>query len=179
MKFAGPIRKELGIPTIFNILGPLTNPAGAQRQLIGVPSVEWTMKLAQGLQRLGSKQVMVVHGGDGLCELTTTAETTVVELRDGQIRGYTITPKEVGLPKGNLEEIRISSPEESARMIEQVLSGKAKGTARNIAVLNAAGALVVAGIAQDLKQGVSQAQEALDSGKAAQKLQALIQFSRT
>ncbi|MGK5094067.1 anthranilate phosphoribosyltransferase [Deltaproteobacteria bacterium TL4] len=178
MKFAGPVRKELGIPTIFNILGPLTNPAGAKSQIIGVSSVDWTSKLAQGLQRLGSERVMVVHGADGLCELTTTSETYVAELRNGEIRCYTITPEEVGLKRGTLEEIQITTPQESSQIIQQILSGENRGTARDIAVFNSAGALVVAGIASSLKEGVEKSQDALDRGKAADKLKALIQFTQ-
>jgi anthranilate phosphoribosyltransferase len=177
MKFAGPIRKELGIPTIFNMLGPLTNPAEAKNQIIGVPSIDWTFKLAQVLQRLGSDRVMVVHGADGLCELTTTAETHVAELRNGEVRSYTITPEEVDLPRGQLDEIRIETPEESARIIHAILSGEEQGTPRHIAIFNAAGALVVSGLADDLKTGVQQAKEAVDHGKAAEKLKALAQFT--
>lgn len=178
MRFAGPIRMELGIPTIFNMLGPLTSPAGSKNQVMGVPHVGWTKKLIDVFKWLGSDRVMVVTGADGLCELTTTAETHISELRNGEIQHYTITHKELGLKPGNLEEIRITSPQESARMIEKILVGENQGTARDIALLNGAAALVVGGIADDLKSGLEQATEAVDSGKAIEKLKALVDFTR-
>ncbi len=175
MKYAGPIRKELGVPTVFNFLGPLTNPAGAKRQLIGVPNKELTMKIAQVLKRLGSERVLVVHGQDGLCEITSTAPTYVAELRDGNIKEYTVTPEELGLKTGNLDDIRIDTPEESASMIERIFSGEDQGTARDIALANAGGALVVAGVVDDLKAGVELSKATVDSGKASAKLKELIQ----
>lgn len=177
MRFAGPIRRELGIPTVFNILGPLTNPARAQRQLVGVPSVEWTFQIAQVLAELGAERALVVHGADGLCELTTTAKTHVAELREGQVHLSQIDSAEVGLSPGNLEEMRINSPEESAQMIQDILQGQNQGTPRDVAVYNAAGALVVADKAKDLKDGVRQAKELVDSGQAWEKLQRLVEFS--
>jgi len=178
MAFAGPIRKELGIPTIFNLLGTLTNPAGAKSQIIGVPNVKLTKLLSETLKQLGSDRIMVVSGADGLCELTTTAETHIAELRDGEIRHYTITPEELGLKRGNLDEIRIDSPEQSARIIEKILVGEEQGTARDIALLNAAGALVIAGQADDIKSGLEQATEALDSGDATKKLKDLVDYTQ-
>ena len=175
MRFAGPIRRDLGVPTVFNVLGPLTNPAGAKRQLIGVPNRELTMKIVQVLKRLDSVRVLAVHGHDGLCELTSTAPTHVAELRDGNIREYTVTPEELGLKTGNLDDIRISSPEESAVIIKKIFSGEDQGTARDIALANAAGALFVAGIVDDLPTGVNLAKSTVDSGKAADKLQELVQ----
>lgn len=177
MRFAGPIRKELGVPTVFNLLGPLTNPAGAKSQLIGVPNVELTLKIAQVLKRLGSDRVLVVHGHDGLCELTVTAPTHVAELRDGNIREYEVTAEQLGLNKGTLQEIGIDTPEESARMIESILSGDERGTAREIALANASGALVVSGLADNLEEGVELAAKTVDSGKAAEKLTNLINYS--
>ena len=179
MKFAGPIRKDLGVPTIFNLLGPLTNPAGAKNQLIGVPRKDLTLKLAQVLKRLGSERVLVVHGHDGLCELTVTATTHVAELRDGKIREFEVNPIDLGLKKGNLGDISIDTPAESAKIIEDIFSGNEKGTARDIAVVNAAGALVVAGLADDLKQGVELSTKTLESGKAAAKIENLIKFTQT
>lgn len=177
MRFAGPIRRELGIPTVFNILGPLTNPAQAQRQLVGVPNVEWTFRIAQVLAELGAKRALVVHGADGLCELTTTAKTHVAELRDSKVELYQLEPEEVGLPKGNLEEMRIDSPEESAQMIREILQGKNQSTPRHIALYNAAGALVVAGKVENLRDGVEQAAQLVDSGKAWQRLEELVEFT--
>ena len=178
MKFAIPVRMELGIPTIFNTLGPLTNPAGSNNQVVGVPRLELTEQLAQVFKRLGSDRIMVVTAADGLCELTSTADTHISELRNGQIRNYTITPEELGLKRGNLDEIRITSPEESARLIEQILAGKNQGTARDVALLNSAAALVVGGVAKDLKSGLEKAAEAVDRGKALKKLKALVHFTR-
>jgi len=178
MRFAGPIRKDLGIPTIFNLLGPLTNPAAARSQLIGVPNKELTLKIAQVLKRLGSNRVLVVHGDDGLCELTVTAPTHVAELRDGKIREYDVTPDDLGFKQGNLADISIDSPEESAKIIERIFSGADTGTARDIALANAAGALVVSGLVDELREGVELAAKTVDSGKAEEKLKNLIKFSQ-
>ena len=177
MRFAGSIRRELGIQTVFNILGPLTNPAQAQCQLVGVPNVEWTFRIAQVLAELGAERALVVHGADGLCELTTTAKTHVAELRDGMVKLYQLEPEEVGLPKGNLEEMHIDSPEESAQMIREILQGKNQGTPRHVALYNAAGALVVAGKVDNLRDGVEQAIQLVDSGKARQRLKELVEFT--
>ena len=178
MRFAGPIRKDLGVPTIFHLLGPLTNPAGAKSQLIGVPNKVLTLKIAQVLQRLGSARVLVVHGHDGLCELTVTSPTYVAELRDGKILEYEVNPQELGFKTGNLDEIRIDSPEESARIIERIFSGADQGTARDMALINAAGALFVAGLVKNLKEGVELASKTVDSGKAAEKMENLIKFTQ-
>ncbi|MFL2743560.1 MAG: anthranilate phosphoribosyltransferase, partial [bacterium] len=168
---------DLGVPTIFNLLGPLTNPAGAKSQLIGVPNKDLTLKIAQALQRLDSSRVLVVHGHDGLCELTVTAPTHVAELRDGMIREYEVNPEELGFKTGNLDEIRIDSPEESAKIIKRIFSCQEQGTARDMALINAAGALVVAGLADDLKEAVELATKTVDSGKAAEKMAQLIKFT--
>ena len=178
MRFAGPIRKDLGVPTIFNLLGPLTNPAGAKSQLIGVPNKVLTLKIAQVLKRLGSHKVLVVNGHDGLCELTVTAPTHIAELRDDEIREYEVNPIDLGLKKGNLDDIRIENPKESAEIIKKIFNGTEKGTARDIALVNAAGALVVSGLADDLKEGVNLAKETLDSGKAERKMADLIKYTQ-
>ena len=178
MRFAVPIRRELGVPTVFNLLGPLTNPAGARNQLIGVPNTELTEKMVSVLKRLESNRILAVHGEDGLCELTVTAPTIVAELRDGEIRRYTVTPEEVGLAPGKLDDIRTDSPEESAEMITRILSGEDRGTPRDMALFNAAGALVVAGKAADLREGVGLAKDSVDSGSSAEKLRQLIDFSQ-
>ncbi|MBG56191.1 MAG: anthranilate phosphoribosyltransferase [Deltaproteobacteria bacterium] len=177
MRFAGPIRKDLGVPTVFNLLGPLTNPAGAKCQLIGVPNVNLTLKIAQVLKRLGSRRVMVVHGHDGLCELTVTSPTHVAELRDGNIKEYEVTPEELGLKTGKLEEICINTPQQSAKIMKDIFSGDDKGTAREIALANAAGALVVSGRVENLEEGVDLAAATVDNGKAEAKLNDLIKFS--
>ena len=178
MRFAGPIRRELGVPTVFNLLGPLTNPAGAKRQLIGVPNQALTRTIAEVLKRLGSKQVLVVHGEDGLCELTMSGTTFVAELRDGEIREYTVTPEELGLERGDLDAIRITEAEESAATIRGILAGTEQGPARTIALMNTAGALVVSGVVDDLKTGVTLATEAIDSGNAQTILDALVEFTQ-
>ena len=178
MRYAGPIRRELGVPTVFNLLGPLTNPAGAKNQLIGVPTPQLTGKMTKVLNRLESRRILAVHGEDGLCELTVTAPTLVSELRDGTIREYTITAEEMGLRPGKLDDIRTDSAEESAQMILAILSGEDQGTPRDMALINTSGALVVSGLADDLKQGVSLASEAVDSGRALEKLEQLKTFSQ-
>ena len=178
MRYAGPIRKDLGVPTIFNLLGPLTNPAGARSQLIGVPNKKLTLKIAKVLKRLGAHRVLVVNGNDGLCELTVTTNTHIAELRGGEITEYEVNPLELGLKKGNLDDIRIRNPEESAKIIKKIFDGTEKGTARDIALINAAGALVVAGLTNDLKEGLNLAKEALDSGNAEKKMTALINYTQ-
>ena len=177
MRFAGPIRKDLGVPTIFNLLGPLTNPAGAKNQLIGVPNKELTLKIAQVLKRLGSNRVMVANGQDGLCELTVTTSTNIAELRNGEIKEYVINPFDLGLKKGTLNDIRIDNPDRSADMIKKIFDGTEKGTARDIALLNAAGALVVAGLSNDLKEGIELSRKTLESGKADEKMKKLINYT--
>ena len=173
MKYLAPIRKTLGFPTIFNYLGPLTNPAGALNQIIGVSIPEMTSKIANVLKYLGSDHVIVVHGKDGMCELTVNAPNNVVELKNGKINEYIISAEDVGLKHGNLKDIIVDSPEESASLIKKILTGDKKGTAKDIAVFNAAGALVVANIAKDLKEGVLIAKETINSGKAFEKLENL------
>ncbi len=177
MRYAGPIRKDLGVPTIFNLLGPLTNPAGAKNQLIGVPNKELTLKIAQVLKRLGSNRVMVVNGQDGLCELTVTTSTNIAELRNGEIKEYVINPLDLGLTKGTLDDIRIDNPDHSADMIKKIFDGTEKGTARDIALVNAAGALVVAGLSNDLKEGMELSRKTLESGKAEEKMKKLINYT--
>ncbi len=177
MRFAGPIRKDLGVPTIFNLLGPLTNPAGAKNQLIGVPNKELTLKIAQVLKRLGSNRVMVVNGQDGLCELTVTTSTNITELRNNEIKEYVINPLDLGLTKGKLDDIRIENPDHSADMIKRIFDGTEKGTARDIALVNAAGALVVAGLSNDLKEGIELSRKTLESGKAEEKMKKLINYT--
>jgi len=178
MRFAGPIRKDLGVPTIFNLLGPLTNPAGAKSQLIGVPNKDLTLKIAKVLQRLDADRVLVVNGNDGLCELTVTTSTHIAELRNGEIREYEVNPLDLGLKKGDLNDIRIENPEESAKIIKKIFNGTEKGTARDIALINAAGALIVAGLVDNLKEGVDLASKTLDSGKAETKLTNLIKYTQ-
>lgn len=176
MKHAAPVRKQLGVRTIFNVLGPLTNPAGARRQLMGVPDDELTETLARVLAALQAERAMVVHGADGLDELSTTAPTRVAELMDGRITVRTLEASQLGLPKARLDDLLVDSPEASAAVVRGVLAGQA-GPARDIVALNAAAALVVAGRAGDMADGLSQASRSIDSGAARASLDKLIQIS--
>lgn len=170
MKYAAPVRRMLGIPTIFNLLGPLTNPAGVQRQVMGVSRSDQTEKIARVLAELGIRHAMVVHGSDGLCDLTLTGPSRITEVRAEGIRTYTVKPEEVGLPRVPLDALRVDSPSASAAAIREVLAGKT-GPRRDMVLLNASAALVVSGRAKDLVEGVSQAAKAIDAGAAAATLQ--------
>jgi anthranilate phosphoribosyltransferase len=166
MKHVAAARQQLGFRTIFNMLGPLTNPAGAKRQLIGVYAPHLTETFAQVLQNLGSESAMIVHGyGElgALDELTTTGQTRITTLCDGHISTTDFSPEELGLPRTTFEALRVTSAEQSAKVVRDVLSG-VKGPPRDIAALNAAAALVVADLAQDLREGLKMAEKALDSG---------------
>ena len=172
MKHAAPVRRELGVRTIFNLLGPLTNPAQAKNQLLGVFSQTLTTKLAHVLKQLGSEHVMVVCGADGMDEISFSGDTFVAELRNGKVREYTLNPHQFGLGLHNVGSIKVSNADESKSMLLDVLSGK-PGAARDIVLLNAGAAIYVAGLTDTLQAGVDQAAHALDSGKALQKLQDL------
>jgi anthranilate phosphoribosyltransferase len=176
MKHVGPTRIELGTRTIFNLLGPLSNPAGVKRQMVGVFSKQWVEPLAHVLKNLGSECAFVVHGSDGLDEVTTTGPTTVAALQNGSVRTFEITPEDVGLARSKPEALRGGDAEANAAALKAVLEGK-KGAFCDIAVLNAAAALVVAGKATDLKAGVAMAQKSIDSGEAEGRLDRLIAIS--
>ena len=176
MRHVGAVRSELGARTIFNLLGPLSNPAGVRRQLLGVFSVAWLEPLAQVLRNLGSERVWLVHGADGLDEVTTTGATKVTALEDGQIRSFEITPEDAGLPRAHLADLKGGDADFNAAALRAVLDG-AKNAYRDIAIINAAAALIVAGKAKDLKEGAGLAQNALDSGAARDTLAALIAAS--
>ncbi len=176
MRHVGPVRVELGTRTIFNLLGPLSNPAGASRQLLGVFDGKWVVPMAQVLRNLGSTAVWVVHGEDGLDEITTTAATRVAELRDGRIREFSITPEDAGLPYARPEALKGGDPAHNAAALRALLDG-APGAYRDIVLLNAAAALIVAGKAPDLRAGVAMAAEALDSGAAKATLNKLVTLS--
>jgi anthranilate phosphoribosyltransferase len=169
MKYAIGPRREMGIRTIFNILGPLTNPAFASRQLLGVYDPKLLETMARVLGNLGSTRCLVVHGDDGLDELTTTTTSRVCELDGGQIRSYTVHGSDYGLREARLDDLRVASPAESAGVIREVLAGK-PSPRRDIVLLNAAAALVAAGKAGDLAAGIGLAAEAIDSGSAARVL---------
>ncbi|MGD0720545.1 MAG: anthranilate phosphoribosyltransferase [Roseiarcus sp.] len=176
MRHVGPARVELGTRTIFNLLGPLSNPAGVRRQLIGVFSGAWLEPMAQVLRNLGSERVWITHGGDGLDEMTTTGPTSVVELRDGAIRAFEVTPEQVGLKRAQPADLKGGEAAENAAALRAVLEG-AQNAYRDIAVLNAAGALVVAGRTDDLAEGVGLAAAALKSGRARDSLARLVEAS--
>lgn len=172
MKYAAPVRKALGVRTIFNLLGPLTNPASARRQVLGVFDKALTGKLAQVLQKLGSEHVLVVHGADGMDEISFTGDTYVAELKDGEVVEYTVNPTQFGLDMHDLKDIQIQNAAESKAMMMAVLEGKS-GAARDIVLMNAGAAIYTAGIVTTLAQGVQVAAQMIDEGKALAKLEAL------
>ncbi|MFC4768936.1 anthranilate phosphoribosyltransferase [Effusibacillus consociatus] len=176
MKHAVGPRRELGFKTVFNILGPLTNPAGAKRQVIGVFSAALLEKIARVLQALGAEHVMVVHGSDGLDEITVTGPTQVAELRGGQLDVYEIHPEDFGLQVYHPEDLIGGTPDKNADIIRRVLQGE-KGAARDIVVLNSAASLYVAGKADSIRDGVVMAQNLIDSRLALGTLQRLIEVS--
>ncbi len=173
MKFVAPVRREIGIPTIFNFLGPLTNPARAEYQLLGVGDAGITSKVAEVLGRLGTKRALVVHGQDGLDEVSLSAPTEVQELRDGQVTSYTLSPEDAGLERVPLEKLKGGTPEENAARIRLILSG-AKGPDRDFVLINAGAALIAAEMAEDLRDGAVLAAESIDSGAAGRALEAYI-----
>jgi len=178
MKYAMPVRKELGTRTIFNIIGPLCNPAGTQRMIIGVYSKHLCRLIAEAALKIGKKHVLVVHGDDSLDEFTTTAKSTVCEVRNNQIHEYTFEPEAAGIPKTELKELSGGTPSENAEVIRNILSGTCKGPKRDIVILNAAAAIIVSGKTQNWKEAVKTANKSIDSGTAMQKLNALIACSQ-
>ena len=175
MRHVSPIRQQLGFRTIFNLLGPLSNPAGAKRQVIGVPSSRFVEPIAQALGQLGAAHAWVVHGS-GLDELTTTGETEVAELKDGHIRLFTVTPEAVGLPRAALADITGGAPDYNAMVLRALLSGE-RGAYRDIVMLNAAAAFLVAGKVETLKEGIVFAARVLDDGRALEALETLIKVT--
>ncbi|MGN0293855.1 MAG: bifunctional anthranilate synthase component II/anthranilate phosphoribosyltransferase [Lachnospiraceae bacterium] len=176
MKYVGPVRKELGIRTVFNILGPLTNPAGATMQVMGVFSEEMVVPLAQVLAKLGVKNGMVVYGQDGLDEISVSAPTTVCEIRDGEFRSYVITPEQFGLKRYTKDELEGGSPEENAQITRAILNGET-GAKRDAVLMNSGAALYVAGAVSTMEEGIRLAAEMIDSGKAKEKLNAFVRES--
>jgi anthranilate phosphoribosyltransferase len=177
MKHAAPVRRELGVRTIFNLLGPLTNPASAKRQVMGIFDKNLTMKLAQVLKNLGSEHVLVVHGADGMDEISFTGDTFVAELKDGNITEYTLNPAQFGLSTHTLKSIQVDNAEQSKAVILDVLNGRLTNdnqrAARDIVLLNAGAAIYVAGVAESLQAGINKARDVIDSGQALAKLEAL------
>ena len=179
MRYVAPVRRSLGFRSIFNILGPLTNPASAPNQLLGVFHIDLCGILSRVLQQLGSQHVLVVHGSDGLDEITITGHTRVAELKDGTIQEYDISPEQFGLPVyRNLDAIRVNNSAESLTMMQAVLAGE-HGAARDIVLLNAAACLYAGNVVETLADGVAAAIAAIDSGAAQAKQQQFIQTTQT
>lgn len=176
MRHVGPSRAELGTRTIFNLLGPLSNPAGVKRQLVGVFDGAWAAPVAEVLGRLGTERAMVVHGSDGLDEITTTGPTHVAELKDGTVSEYDITPEDAGLPYAKPADLKGGDAEQNAVALRDVLKG-APGPFRDIVLLNAAAALMVADKCATLKEGVALAAKAIDDGRAWKRLEHLIEIT--
>jgi anthranilate phosphoribosyltransferase len=177
MKHVQTARRELHLRTVFNLLGPLTNPACATCQVVGVYSADLVEKLAEALSMLGLHRALVVHGSDGLDEITITGSTRIAEVRDGQVHSYEVTPEQFGLPRATLDDISGGDATLNATLIREVLSGK-KSARRDVVLLNAAAALVAAGRADHLRDAVPVAAKAIDSGAAQAKLKALIAFAK-
>ena len=178
MKHAGPVRKDLGVRTIFNILGPLTNPAGAQNQLLGVFHPDLVGIQVRVLQRLGAKHVMVVYGEDGLDEISISGPTRVGELNNGEVREYELHPSKLGLEVYDRHAIQVNSVDESKQMILAVLENQ-PGPALNIVLLNAGAALYVAGVAKGIEEGIERARKAVASGAARKKLDEFVAFTKS
>ena len=176
MKYVQPARRELRLRTVFNLLGPLTNPARATCQVVGVYSADLVEKLAEALSMLGLHRALVVHGSDGLDEITISGPTRIGEVRDGQVHTYEVTPEEFGLQRSPLDDISGGDAALNAQLIREVLAGK-RSARRDVVLLNAAAALVAAGRADHLRDAVPLAGKAIDSGRAAGKLEALVNFS--
>jgi anthranilate phosphoribosyltransferase len=172
MKHVAPVRTALGIRTIFNMIGPLANPAGARRQVLGVFAPEWVEPLAHALQGLGSETAWVVHGRDGIDEISTTGPTLVAELKDGHVTVFELTPEDLGLPRVSLDQLRGGTVEQNAASLRRVLGGE-PGPFADLVAVNAAAALVVAGIAPDLKAGIALSRESIAHGKAMATFEAL------
>ena len=171
----GP-RKEMGVRTLFNLLGPLTNPAGAPNQVLGVFATEWVEPLAEVLRALGSRHVLVVHAQDGMDEISIAASTDVAELKDGSIRCYKIAPEDFGFSRGDVEDLKVVDAQESLAIIRDLLAGK-PGPARDIVLLNAGAAIYAADLAESLAEGIAKAAEVVDSGAARERLTALVRVS--
>jgi len=176
MKYVMPARTEMGVRTIFNILGPLSNPAGVKRQLTGAFSRQWIKPMAQTLGNLGTEMAWVVHGSDGLDEITTTGPTYVAEIKSGTLSEFEISPADAGIDQAKPEDLKGGTPEENAAAMTAMLQGE-KGAFRDCVVFNTAAALLVAGKAEDLKDGAAQASAALDAGKAVDTLENLINIT--
>lgn len=175
MKRVAPIRRELGLRTVFNILGPLTNPAGAQAQVMGVYDPRLASKLASVFQMLGTERAMVVHG-QGMDEITNTGATQISELNDGLVQSYSITPQDLGYPLARQQDITGGTPEENARILVSVMKGE-KSAARDIIAMNSGAAVYISGKAPNLKEGAKMAEDAIDTGKALELLHKMVEMN--
>ncbi len=179
MKHAAPVRKEIGIRTVFNILGPLTNPAGVEHILLGVPSEDLGKKIAAVLHRLGIKHALVVHGKDGLDEISISGKSIIWDVTKEKVSPpYEVSPKSFGFDKADITDIKGGTPQENAAALTRILGGE-KSALRNMVVMNAAAGLIAGDVTKDIKQAVKLAQEAIDSGKAKEKLERLVTLSRS
>jgi anthranilate phosphoribosyltransferase len=178
MKNVGPTRTELATRTIFNLLGPLSNPAGVKRQMVGVFSRQWVQPLAQVLKNLGAESIWVVHGSDGLDEITLAGPTFVAALEHGNVRTFEVTPEDAGLGRVGGDALKGGDADANAMALQAVLDGKPSAY-RDVALLNAAAALIVAGKARDLKEGVALGTKSLDSGAAVARLKHLVAVSNS
>ncbi len=178
MKHAIGPRRELGIRTLFNVLGPLTNPAGAPNQVIGVFSNDWLKPLSETLKQLGSEHVLVVHAEDGLDEISISAKTYIAELKDGKIKNYEISPEDFGMNKQDISALAVNGVDDSLSRMQSVLDNN-DGAAKDIVCLNAGAAIYAAGLVDSIQEGVSKAQSTIASGAAKQKLEQLIQHSQS
>ncbi len=176
MKYVAPVRREMGVRTVFNLLGPLTNPAGTKKLVIGVYGKEWCTPLARALARLGTEKAWVVHGGDGLDEITTTTKTYVTEWDGKAIREFEIDPEKLGLKLAHSEDLKGGDAPVNAEIARSILNGE-KGPKRDIVLLNAAAALTVLGVAKNLEDGLARAAQSIDSGAAGKALELLISTS--
>ncbi len=179
MKHAIGPRRELGVRTLFNVLGPLTNPASAPNQVIGVFSNDWLDPLAEALKTLGSEHVLVVHAEDGMDEISIATKTNITELKNGTIDHYTITPDDFGMQTASIESLAVNDVEQSLEMMRAVLSNTAEPVAKNIVALNAGAAIYAANITESIRDGVNKALELIESGQAQQKLEQLITHSQS
>ncbi|WP_102867754.1 anthranilate phosphoribosyltransferase [Pseudovibrio exalbescens] len=178
MKHVGPARMELGTRTIFNLLGPLANPASVKRQMTGVYARPWVRPVAETLRVLGTEKAWIVHGSDGLDEITTTGPTYVAELKDGEVNEFTIAPQDAGLPLADPQDLKGGEPKANAQALRKVLEGE-RNAYRDVVVLNAAASLIVADKAETLLQGVDMATHAIDSGAASRHLSDLVRISNS
>lgn len=176
MRFVGQARSEMGIRTVFNILGPLANPSRAKKMVVGVYAPDMTEKVATVMSRLGVERAFVVSGRDNMDEITTTAATVVSEIRDGAVKTFEITPEEFGFKRVSLEELRGGDGAENAEITKKILAGE-KGPKRDIVLLNAGATLYVAGLAESIQDGIAMAEESIDSGKAQKVLEKLVEMS--